>query len=175
MDKNEINIKVKEIVEKRLIAVDAEIKNKLPKILRNNEVNWFILSTLSYVAIIFFSNDEKPRIDELIKKGYHPFPGLIAEIESVPVAFKFEKSRNVFLSNNSVNNAFCLSIGKDSTIIICNHSQEINTAELGPYKYEIDLAYIISYGDEISEFNLIDFIDGLIAHSVEVWRSQDHE
>lgn len=39
--------------------------------------------------------------------------------------------------------------------------------------YVVELAYIISFGDEINQANYLDFVDGLIAYSINEWRLAD--
>jgi hypothetical protein len=55
-------------------------------------------------------------------------------------------------------------------MIISDYKQSIKTNELGIYSYAIGLAYIISFGNEIVKDNLYDYLDGLVAYSVEKWR-----
>ncbi|MCK4731662.1 MAG: hypothetical protein KAT65_04305 [Methanophagales archaeon] len=173
MNKLEDQGRLKNIIEKRLLRVPSEIKKFFPPVLSKPGVSFFTFSTDTYLILAFIDEVEKKRIEKLIKKGYHPFPGLIADDTSTPVAFRFKKSRNVFLERCTVENMFSLSLGGDSTVILCNHLQSINTFELGVYRYVVQLAYIISFGSEINRDNLYDFVEDLIAYSFKQWRSSD--
>jgi hypothetical protein len=168
------NNQLKEIVEKRLIKAPQEAKRKFPPVLQGYQVNWTFADTERFFLLIFFDMAGFKRMKELSNKGYHPFPGLINEKDDpAPSAFRFEKSRNTFISGCSVENAYTLSLGKDSTVIICNHHQSLTTPELGHYQYTVDLAYIISYGDEINRGNLLEYLDSLITYSIHEWRYKD--
>lgn len=163
--------RLKEIVEKRLIKIPIEIKKLFPNILLKSGVSYYELETNDYLLLVFNDEDERQRIDELSKMGYHPFPGLIAEgSSSMPAAFKFEKSRNIYLRGSSVQYMYSLDLGKDSSIILCEHEQIIRTPELSDYRYVVDLAYLISFGEEINPVNKYDFIDELITYSIKQWR-----
>jgi hypothetical protein len=164
---------VKNIVEKRLIRVPPEIKKSFPPVLSKPGVSSSIFSTDIYLILAFTDENERRRIDKLLGKGYHPFPGLITDDPSMKAAFRIEESKNVYIEKCTVKNMFSLSLGVDSTIALCNHSQTINTSELGVYKYVVQLAYIISFGNEINRDNLHDFVEDIIAYSIKQWRSDD--
>jgi len=74
------------------------------------------------------------------------------------------------MENTIVENTVAYSIGRDSSFIIINHSQILTTPESGTLKYKVPLAYIISFGDNITPDTAYDHLDELIAYSVKLWR-----
>lgn len=166
--------RLKDIIEKHLLGAPNEAKVSFVPVLRNPDVSWFTFSTDKYFMLTFIDAAGKKRIDELLKISHHPFPGLIAEKDSVPAAFHFEKSLNAFLKGYSVPpDMFSLSLGEDSTVILCNHTQAVKTLELGEYEYAVELAYVISFGKEINSKSMYDFIENSIIYSIKQWISND--
>jgi len=104
-------------------------------------------------------------------KRYKPFPALIKP-NDVPgsSAFRFEKSKNVYIEQNRVKNAYALSLGKDCSIVLRDFFQRTTTKNTF-YEYFVHLAYIVSFGDEINSENYYDYIDDLIAFSVFHWQN----
>jgi len=166
--------RLKGIIEKHLLGVQNEAKKCFVPVLRNPDVSWFTFSTDKYFMLTFMDAAGKRRIDELFKISYHPFPGLIVEDDKMPAAFRFEKSLNEFLKGYYVSqDMFSLSLGEDSTVILCNHTQAVETLELGEYQYSVELAYVISFGKEINIENMYDFIEDSIMYSIKQWASND--
>jgi len=166
--------RLKDIIEKHLLGAPNEAKMSFVPVLRNPDVSWFTFSTDKYFMLTFIDAAGKKRIDELLKISHHPFPGLIAENDSAPTAFHFEKSLNAFLKGYFVSqDMFSLSLGEDSTVILCNHTQAVETLELGEYQYVVELAYVISFGKEINTENMYDFIENSIMYSIKQWTSND--
>jgi len=166
--------RLKDIIEKHLLEAPNAAKRSFVPVLRNPDVSWFTFSTDTYFILTFLNAAGKERIDELLKMNHHPFPGLIAENDSVPTVFRFEKSLNTFLNGYSVPpNTFSLSLGEDSTVILCNHTQAVETLELGEYEYFVELAYVISFGKEINTGNMYDFIEDSIMYSIKQWTSNN--
>jgi len=172
MDKETIDQnRLIEIVKKRLLRVPEEIKKFLPPILSKPGVDLFTFLTDTYFILAFVDAAEKEKLKNLVKKGHHPFPGLIKpENVSMSAAFRLERARNTFIAGCTVEDMFSFSLGKDSTIILLDHKQSW-PEETGVYIYVIDLAYIVSFGDEINRDNLYDFLEDLIAYSFKEWRS----
>lgn len=174
MNKESIDLnRLRNLVKNRLLLVPEEIRRFLPPVLSKPKVGLFTYPTDTYFILAFVDAVERERIQKLTEKGYHPFPGLIKPHtgNSVSVAFKLANSRNVLIQANTVKNLFSFSLGKDCTLILRDHKQSINTKELGIYEYTINLAYIISFGDEINSDNLYDYVEDLIAYSFKQWRS----
>ena len=164
--------RIKDIVKERLLGVTPEIKEILPPIFRR-KIDFFTVLTNVYFILDFVDKAEKKRIKKLMDKNIQPFPYLIKSEQGVgSCAFKFEKSKFVVIEGCTVENMFSLCLGKDSTIILHNHTQKVQTKELDLYKYLIELAFVISFGDDISHQNFYDALEDLIAHSLEVWRSK---
>lgn len=169
LDQNRIN----EIITKRLVRVSSSVRKFLPPILSEPHFSWAILPSDAFLLVVFLSHKDKKRIESLISKNYDPFPGLITFEPSMGAAFRLEKARNTVVQSCAANNTYTLSLGKDATIILADHTQIINTRELGQYQYKISLAYVLSYGDEINEATVYDYLEDLIAYSVNEWRSRN--
>lgn len=165
-----------DILNRRLVRILQEKKRNLPPVISKSKANYFTIFADQYFLLAFVSDAaESQRIKIISEKGYHPFPGLIADKASMPAAFSFKNRRNVFLMGNSVENMCSLSLGEDSTVILCDHKQSINTAEFGVYSYVVQLAYIVSFGKEINHGNMYDFLEDSIAYSIKKWFSSDEE
>lgn len=165
-------------VPKLRIAIDECLRRvpptqyeHLPEVLlEKGQTRFLILSTDKFIIIDFLDDEEAKRISDLKKKGHFPFPGLIKPDQlKMSAAFRFEKARNGLVQGCSVNNMFSFSIGKDSSFIIQNHKQQIKTEELGEYNYTIKLAYLISFGDEITQSNIYDIAKDLMFYSFQRW------
>jgi len=163
--------KLKQILKSRLFSIPEEIRNFLPPILRSQKINWFITSDDDYFLLSFGDDSEQKRINENASKNLHPYPGLISKDDQLKTAFKINKAKNIFIEDCVVDNVFSFSPSKDSTIIICNHTQKLNIEGLGINSFVMKLGYLIFFGDEINFFNLYENLDDLIASSVSRWRS----
>lgn len=166
--------KTKHIVEKRLLHVPKELKECFPLILSRKDLSYIPYTTQAYFMLAFCDEEDWTRINKLLKEDYQPFPGLIADSPSAKSAFKVDRSKYLMFNKNRVTDTYSFSLGRDSTVILCDHTQSINTKELGRYEYTVQLAYLVSYGDEIDSLNMFDFLDDLIAGSVKIWTDQ-HE
>jgi len=161
--------KIKEIIEQRFAQAPAIIKKSFPDVLQNSPVSWITLSPPDYLMVVFLDPGDEIRIKEYTSKKYDPFPGLIT-LENKGAAFRIDKSRSMLIQSCTVKNSYALFLGSDSTIIMADHTQSIKTQELGQINYHIPLAYIVSYGSEISKATVYDYFDGLIAYSINMWR-----
>lgn len=164
--------RIKETIEKRLIHAPSEAKRLLPRVLSERYVSYRAFATDTYFMLAFMDDKEEARIRELAEEGYHPFPGLITEDANSPAAFRFENSRNIMLESNTVTNMPTLSLGRDSSVVVANHLQQINTRELGPYTFVVQLAYVLSFGDKITRDNLHESLEDLVAYSINSWLSK---
>lgn len=168
--------RLKDIIEKNLMGIPNETKKSFAPFLSKPDISWFTFSTDRYFMLTFIDTAGKQRIDELIQISVHPFPGLIAESDSMPAAFRFEKTLNAYVFGQVVPpNRFSLSLGEDSTVILCNHTQAVESSDLNQYQYVIDLAYIISFGKIINPENIYDFIEDAIKYSIKQWIPDDRE
>ena len=69
----------------------------------------------------------------------------------------------------TLQDGFAFSIGKDCTLIVEQLRQSI-MIENKKYQYDVDLAYVLSYGDEIKKENLLDYVNDVVSYSFEMWR-----
>lgn len=169
--KNNLNIsRIKEIIKRRLIKIPSEVRKFFPKILSQPKISIKIIKSKNYILIVFLRPEEKARREnDLIRKKLSSFPGLIAKDDKSKVAFRIE-SRNTLITSCTIKNMFSLSLGKDSTAILCDHKQILDTEDFGKYEYTVELAYVISFGDEINQANVYDYFEELVAYSIKRWR-----
>jgi len=154
------------------LFVNPDIVKFLPKVLTEPTVH--ILSILSekYFLLAFFNETEWAKVREFRERGLQPpLPRLIRpETDSGPSVFNVEKLKNSLFRNNQVSNLYSFSLGKDSTILLIDHKQSVESEEL-TVDYTIGLAYLVSFGDEINSDNFYDYLEDLIAYSYKEWRS----
>ena len=172
MEYNEQSIdqrKITSIIEKRLVHAPSEMKNKFPEVLKQMPIQWLSIMEQKYFMIVFLTPQERQRVNEFTNKRLNPFPGLITT-GNEGAAFRFEKSRHMLVRSCKISNSFTFSLGRDSTILLEDHSQDIKTQDLGHISYKIPLAFIISYGEEINKTSLYDYLENLVAYSTNLWR-----
>lgn len=173
MKKTEIDIeRIESVIKKRLISAPPAAKSSFPKILKQKLVSWASIPESKYFLVVFLDTAEQSRINDFIKMNLNPFPGLITT-GNESAAFKVENSRYLVVKSNNVCNSFTFSLGPDSTILLEDHRQGINTKDFGQVDYLIPLAYILSYGDEINEATLPEYFEGLVAHSINLWMKEN--
>ena len=160
------------LVERRLLQNPVELANLLPPVLSDPKVVPFTYFKDNYFILALVQREDKQHLKKLVEQGLMPFPCLIKpENVSGTSAFGINNSRNMFISNCIVENAFTMSLGKDSTVILYNHTQLIRV-QGRTEKYTIPLAYVISFGDVIRQYNLLDFLEDLIAYSIKQWKQE---
>jgi len=164
--------KINEIIEKRLSRISPSLKQHFPAILQKEKISWATISEIEYLTIVFLTSEDENRINDYISKRLNPFPGLITTRKE-SAAFRVEKARYMLLNSCSVNNSYTFSLGNDSTIILENHTQSLDTQKFGTIQYRVPLAYIISYGDEINKATVYEYFEGLVAYSTNMWREAD--
>ena len=170
MDRATIDQQVRTLVERRLLRNPPDLYKYLPPILLKPNVTSFTYWADNYFILALVNNDKKRELKKNITAYGNPFPGLIKpEHLSGPVAIRVENSRNGMLDHNSTN-VFFLSLGKDCTLIVRDHTQKTRT-DRGVIEYFVDLAYIVSFGDEIKPYNLLNYLDDLMAYSLKQWKS----
>lgn len=165
--------KIRNIVQRRFVGAPRNYKESFPKVLRQHPPQWVSIANDRILALIFVSKTDLKRISDYRFKNYLPFPGLYTTASNTPSAFKMERSRFVVVENITVKDTVAYSIGTDSSFIIINHCQILTTPEAGTIEYKVPLAYIISFGDNITPETAYDHLDELIAYSVKIWR-QSH-
>jgi hypothetical protein len=164
--------KIDDIVHNRIIVAPLEIKHNFPEVLKVKQPQWIAYNAESYLLLAFMMNDGLTRVKKLQTQKLSPFPGLISPDDKTGAAIKVNNSRNLIVKANSVKNAYSFLLGSDSTIIVEEHGQIINTQELGVYEYTVELAFIIARGSEINLANQYDYLDGLIAYAIKTWGSK---
>ncbi|MHA2033313.1 MAG: hypothetical protein ACW99Q_28410 [Candidatus Kariarchaeaceae archaeon] len=81
-------------------------------------------------------------------------------------------SRYGIIDHVTVKDMFSFSLGKDCSFILHCFKQIITISEnITQYDYFFDLAYVISFGDEITQQKLLYFLEDLIAYSIKYWRA----
>jgi len=165
--------RINNIIIKLLVSIPSELKREFPSVLLERNLNMKTVSTDKYIAIFFYSEKDIARIKQAISMWNFPFPGLLADTDNISIAFNIESSRNTYIKNCTIENAYGVKLGIDSTVIIENHFQEINIFNYGTYNYTIDLAYIISFGNYVNKVNVYEELANLISYSIETWRSNN--
>lgn len=167
--------KIRDIVERRLIRVDHEFKNNFPDVLKADNVLWVSIGNDALISLLFLADNEIERIRSYQAKNFDPFPGLFTTDPKTPAAMRFESSRFGLLQGNTVINSVSFSIGTDTTFVVQDHSQSLETKELGNISYTLPLGYFVSFGEEITLDNVYEYLDELIAYSVKKWRESHGE
>lgn len=166
------NKKIKELIDRRIIQVPNEIKKTLPHVIQD-KVSWVVLSNEKLMSLVFLDIKEMKRIQEFSKKEYDYFPGLITTSKGVNAAIRMENSKYGFISGNSVSGMYSFSVGADSSFVVQNHTQSLQTNEMGKIEYTIPLAYIVSFGEDTSESNSYKVLEDLISYSIKTWRKSN--
>jgi hypothetical protein len=165
--------KIKDILKRRLLSVVPDIKVGFPSILSEKSLQWLLFGDEHLFGVVFIDDIQKRRITDYEKKRLQPFPGLITTDTTIPAAFRSENARNNIFSGCAVENTTSFSIGSDSTLIIIDHTQLLRQTEVGDIEYRVQLAYIVSFGSEITFENAYDYFEELVAYSVSTWRQPD--
>ena len=159
--------RIVDIFNECLFELSANEKKALPSIVSKPSVSLFTFQTDAYLIISLVEPKEKHRLTRLIRKRIPPYPELIKpNFISAPSAFAIEKSKNVLIENCSVQKMFSLSLGKDCTVILINHKQGVTEKVEGVSEYSIELAFVLSYGNEMNTENVYDFIENLVKYFV---------
>jgi hypothetical protein len=155
------------------LFISPDLAKYLPRVLTESEVHVLTILSDTYFVLAFFNETEWAKITEFREKGLQPpLPGLIKpEANSGSSAFRIEKTKNFLFRNNQVNNQYSFSLGKDATVLLIEHRQSMKSDELTT-DYTIGLAYLVSFGEEITSNNFYDYLEDLAAYSFKVWRSE---
>ena len=164
------NQEIHNIVNSRIFKAADSVKKHFPQSISSGSGFYLSFGNEKLHAIIFLDRSEKKSLDDRLKKQYDPFPGLLTTEEGIGAAFRFENSKNCIIESCAVTNSYALSLGKNSSIVLVNHNQEINTKELGALKYKIDLGFIITFPDDTTPFDLKDAFDDLISYYISTRR-----
>jgi hypothetical protein len=152
--------------------INPDLAKYLPRVLTESEVHILTILSDTYFVLAFFNKTEWAKITEFRKKGLEsPLPGLIKPEDSGSSAFSIEKTKNFLFRNNQVSNQYSFSLGTDATSLLIEHRQSIKSDEL-TVDYTIGLAYLVSFGEEITSSNFYGYLEDLAAYSLKLWRSE---
>ena len=160
--------KIKGIIQRRLLGASAEFSIKFPNVLKH-EVHWLCFSNEQLLMLMFLDAPEISRIQEFDSKGYNLFPGLFTTEQSSGAMMGLSNSRNSVVSGCTSSGMNSFAIGPDCTFIVEEHTQILNTNELGEIKYTVPLAYFISFGEKITESSAYKTLEELIVYSIKSW------
>ena len=173
MNNEQVLMKMQSFLTENLLRAPAEIKRIGPSILSIEGVSILIFSAPDYLIIDFLKPIDRDRIRQLQRQNINPFFPLIKprEIEG-PVFFSLgDKSRNIYFGKTTLKDGFGFAIGKDCTLILEEVTQSVLIKGVRN-ESTIDLAYIISFGDQINKENVIDFLSDAVSYSFEIWRKR---
>jgi hypothetical protein len=157
------------IIEKRLTHAPPDIRASFPPVLRQGRVLSATISQPEYFMVAFFTAEQEERFGAYIATRTNPFVGLITTGPE-RAACRIEKATCAAARSCVVTNLFGFSLGPDSTILIEDHHQIIETADTGTISYTLPLAYVVSYGDQIYNATAYEYFDGLVAYSMNIWK-----
>jgi hypothetical protein len=165
--------KISEIVKRRLIEVDPQTRAGFPPVLHIKNVTWWLIfEDKRFIGLVFVDEAEMARVEDYKNRGLTPFPGLVLATDdrSIPCAFRIDSSKNGVFTKCAVKNQISFSVGKDSTFMVSDHTQSLEKTEAGDLSYNVPLAYIVSYGSEITTNNVCEYLEDLITYSIKAWR-----
>ncbi len=157
--------KIKKIITDRLIRAAGYVRCSFPPILRGAEAVSAVITQPDYLIVMFLGHEGTLR--NILTDETDPLPGLITTGKE-RAACRINDAMYVTVRSCSVSNSFTFSLGTDSTILLEDHHQVFET-DAGPICYTIPLAYIVSYGNNITPFNAYRYLDGLIQYSINLW------
>ena len=166
------NDKIQALIDERIFGAAKGIKKRLPKSISDGSGFYVNFGNESLHVIAFLKSSERVPLEERIKKGYDPFPGLITTRADVGAAFRIDRSKNCFIKSCEVNDSYSLSVGKDSSIILVDHKQKTSTYEMGVVEFSIDLSFILSFPEDLVLFNLVESFEDLISYYYRKIRSE---
>jgi len=161
--------RIRSIIDKRLIRARPDVKATFPPVLRQGSVLSAIIYEPEYLIIVFLTTEEEKRFRESLSRQIDPFVGLITTGPE-KAACRAENVRYATVRSCTIANSFGISLGPDSTIILEDYHQIIDTDDFGTVSYTVPLAYIISYGNDIGRETAYEHLDGLVAYSMNMWR-----
>ncbi len=161
--------RIRSVIDKRLIRARPDVKATFPPVLRQGSVLSAIIYEPEYLIIVFLTAEEEKRFRESLSRQIDPFVGLITTGPE-KAACRAENVRYAAVRSCTIANSFGISLGPDSTIILEDYHQIIDTDDVGTVSYTVPLAYIISYGNDIERETAHEHLDGLVAYSMNMWR-----
>jgi hypothetical protein len=155
------------VINERLQLVPDKIKKIFPSFLRG-EVGYALIENDRYCIVFVGGKSDISKLSEGIITDLIGW--LIKDDSSDFTAIKFEKgSRDIFIKSCTMYDQVAFDLGPDCTVILQDHKQ-ICTSGGKKKEFHIDLAYILTYGTEITQDNFSSEFDDLVAYSVKVWR-----
>lgn len=161
--------RITSIIQKRLVSAPSEVRETFPKPLLEDGLSWEIISADAFLMVDLVTQGEAARLQSFRAQRLNPFLGLITT-EDLPAAFKLDKSQFVSITGCFVQNVFTFAVGRDSTVVLEDHHISLNTTDRGIIEYTLPLVYLVVYGDEIDITNCYDYLDSIVADSVDSWR-----
>ena len=165
-------VSFKDVIVRRFESVPSAARSHFPPLLQRDPFSWATRLTDQFVMVSFLGEEDHARITELQSKNFDPFPALITLDEGVGSAFRFENSQFITIAHLSVENSFVLSLGPNCSIALEDLNVSIRINELGPYSYNLPLAYVISFGEKFNLNNAHEILEDLISRSISTWREQ---
>jgi len=166
MDNQKIINAIEDIVERRFLHVSKKVKSFLPEIFHKNDVIWSVFNYNATYILCFFSETNNERVEDFQKRGLGAFPTLITE-NAEEAGFKILSNvKNTFIHKSITYNRFSFYLEQDTTLIICEYKISVDTTDVGLLEYTIDLAFIVTLGDEITEDNFCDYLEDLIVYYI---------
>jgi hypothetical protein len=161
---------MKKFLAENLLDVSDTKKKALPKILSKPNVSIFTFATKDYLIFSFIDSVERKRIEDLKERRIHPFPFLIRPTNSKGfVFFNLKGVRNFQLGKLALQDGYGFSLGGDCTLVVDEVKQTGEMKDIGKYEYIIDLAYVISFGDEITGKTIPKYLEDLVVYSLKNW------
>lgn len=161
------------IIKERLLSIPEELKTYVPPILLRKDLDFFSKTTSEYFLFVCLDNEKRALIEQRQKDNGDPFPHLITTYKVKKHMFTVDKAMNIAVGEMTldVRSGHAFYVGKDSTLLLYNIRQKGIDKILGEFHYDIDVAFIISFGEEIRQYNLLDFFEALIAYAFKIWKS----
>lgn len=156
---------------RKLLSDIPQAKRKsLPQILLRKGVVPVIFSTDTYMLQVFLDGTSMEQIKLFQQKGYHPFPGLFSNDANAPCAFNLQGAVNTYLKGNIFENIFAFSLASnDSTAILENQKHTLRRLNDPAIEYQIDLAYLLFWGQNVNSSTYIKLHEDLIRYSLKIW------
>jgi len=167
-----IDQEIQSIVDSRIFKAATSIKAKFPESISTGTGFYVNFGNEKFHIVVFLDNSERGALEDRLSKRYDPFPGLLTTEDGVGAAFRLENIKNSIIKSCVVKNSYALSLGKNTSIVLIDHTQEVDTQEMGLVKYVIDLAFIISFPDDSPTFSLRDSFDDLISYYISTRREE---
>lgn len=159
------------IIERRLLNAPDEITRLFPPVLSTNCAFYASVEPDSHLLVTFLSKYDLNRVNDLVQEDINPFPGLVRAKDSNQLsAFKLN-TQNAILENECIAYKPTFTLKPNSSCIITNLFQSVNTKQKGVLSYHLQLGYLLSFGSMICESNMLNYLDATIAYSVKYWRN----